>query len=209
MNPKEGRRRVGRERILQVAEEMFASQGYRAVSIRDIAHACGVTNAALYYHFPSKEALFREVMLRHLEHLRQAMVAAAQAQERFRDQLHAMLEVYATTLSKHRTSMFTWRRELLALKGAPPDERKALFQHAQRAVLAPLAQVIQQAIQRGELRPAAEALTLAAMLVGLVSGALYAQRAPNQEQVRQAVRQAVEIFLFGLRPPSADAATTP
>ncbi len=197
MSSKDGRRRVGRDRILQVAEEMFASQGYRAVSIRDIARACGVTNAALYYHFPSKEALFREVLLRHLDQLRERMVAAAQAHERFRDQLQAMLEVYATTLSRHRVSMFAWRRELLALKEASPDERKALIQQAQRAVLDPLAAVLQEAIQRGELRPAAPPTTLAAMLAGLVSGALYAQRTPSSEEVRQAVQQAVDIFLYG------------
>ncbi len=202
MSSKDGRRRVGRDRILQVAEEMFASQGYRAVSIRDIARACGVTNAALYYHFPSKEALFREVLLRHLDQLRERMVAAAQAHDRFRDQLQAMLEVYATTLSRHRVSMFAWRRELLALKEASPDERKALIQQAQRAVLEPLAAVLQEAIQRGELRPAAPSTTtLAAMLVGLVSGALYAQRAPSSEEIRQAVQHAVEIFLHGAHPP--------
>ena len=193
------RPRVGRDRILEVAEEMFAQQGYRAVSIRDIARACGVTNAALYYHFPSKEALFREVLHRHLDHLRERMLAAAQGQVHFRDKLHAMLEVYAATLRRHRTSMFVWRRELLALKGPSSHERKALFQYAQQAVLAPLGAVLAEAIREGEIHaPGEQATTLAAMLVGLVSGALFANRSPSDEEIRSAVRRAVEIFLFGV-----------
>ena len=200
MSPSAAKRpRVGRDRILEVAEEMFARQGYRAVSIRDIARACGVTNAALYYHFPSKKALFREVLQRHLEGLRERMLSAAQSQERFRDKLHAMLEVYAATLRRHRVSMFVWRRELLALKEAPSQERKALFQYAQQAVLTPLGAVLEKAIHDGEIHaPVEQAPTLAAMLVGLVSGALFAHRSPSDEEIRDAVHHAVEIFLFGV-----------
>jgi AcrR family transcriptional regulator len=52
-----GRRRGGdtRARIQQVALELFAEQGYEATSLREIAERLGVTKAALYYHFKSKE----------------------------------------------------------------------------------------------------------------------------------------------------------
>ena len=52
-----GRKRGGdtRARIQQVALELFAEQGYEATSLREIAERLGVTKAALYYHFKSKE----------------------------------------------------------------------------------------------------------------------------------------------------------
>jgi TetR/AcrR family transcriptional regulator, cholesterol catabolism regulator len=46
-----------RERILTEAAECFATQGYAATSIRDIARAVGVTVGAIYVHFPSKGRL--------------------------------------------------------------------------------------------------------------------------------------------------------
>lgn len=46
-----------RARILAVALKLFAEQGYAGTSIRDIAQALGVTKAALYYHFDSKEEI--------------------------------------------------------------------------------------------------------------------------------------------------------
>jgi AcrR family transcriptional regulator len=50
-----GRRGDTRARIQQVALELFAEQGYERTSLREIAEGLGVTKAALYYHFKSKE----------------------------------------------------------------------------------------------------------------------------------------------------------
>lgn len=41
--------------ILKTSLELFASKGYDAVSVRDIAKAAGVSEAALYKHFKGKE----------------------------------------------------------------------------------------------------------------------------------------------------------
>jgi AcrR family transcriptional regulator len=50
-----------RMRILAVALELFATQGYAGTSIRDIAEPMGMTKAALYYHFSSKEEILDAV----------------------------------------------------------------------------------------------------------------------------------------------------
>jgi len=44
-----------RSRVQEVALELFAEQGYEKTSLREIAERLGVTKAALYYHFKSKE----------------------------------------------------------------------------------------------------------------------------------------------------------
>jgi AcrR family transcriptional regulator len=49
------RRGDTRARIQQVALELFAEQGYERTSLREVAERLGVTKAALYYHFKSKE----------------------------------------------------------------------------------------------------------------------------------------------------------
>jgi len=54
-----GRRGDTRARIQQVALELFAEQGYERTSLREIAERLGVTKAALYYHFKSKEDIVR------------------------------------------------------------------------------------------------------------------------------------------------------
>src|SRR5882762_9867044 len=44
-----------RSRVQKVALELFAEQGYEKTSLREIAERLGVTKAALYYHFRTKD----------------------------------------------------------------------------------------------------------------------------------------------------------
>ena len=52
-----------RERILAAATELFAERGFEAVSIRDIAGACGLNESSLYNHFSGKNDLFTAVFM--------------------------------------------------------------------------------------------------------------------------------------------------
>jgi AcrR family transcriptional regulator len=52
-----GRRGNTRQRIQEIALELFAEHGYEKTSLREIAAELNVTKAALYYHFKSKEDL--------------------------------------------------------------------------------------------------------------------------------------------------------
>ena len=53
-----------RERILDVAEQLFAERGFAGTSVRDIAASAGLTAASLYNHFDGKEALYDAVLER-------------------------------------------------------------------------------------------------------------------------------------------------
>ena len=50
------------EAILAAAEELFAKQGFAAVSIREIALAAGVSKANVFHHFGTKDQLYKEVI---------------------------------------------------------------------------------------------------------------------------------------------------
>jgi AcrR family transcriptional regulator len=53
-----------RERILDVAQELFTRDGYDRTSLRDIADRLAITKAALYYYFERKEDILLELHLR-------------------------------------------------------------------------------------------------------------------------------------------------
>src|SRR5579862_256455 len=58
-HPHVGRGGDNRARVQQGPLELFAEQGYERTSLREIAERLGVTKAALYYHFKSKEDIVR------------------------------------------------------------------------------------------------------------------------------------------------------
>lgn len=51
-----------KERIVEVARELFAQQGVQKTSMREIADRLGLTKPALYYHFASREELVRRIV---------------------------------------------------------------------------------------------------------------------------------------------------
>ncbi|MGO8957745.1 MAG: TetR/AcrR family transcriptional regulator [Streptosporangiaceae bacterium] len=51
-----------RSRLRQLALQLFAEQGYEKTSLREIAERLGVTKAALYYYFKSKEDIVRSLV---------------------------------------------------------------------------------------------------------------------------------------------------
>ena len=55
-----------RDRILDLAEDMFAEAGIDKVSLRSVTAAAGVNVSAIHYHFGSKDELLRAIFIRRL-----------------------------------------------------------------------------------------------------------------------------------------------
>ena len=60
-------------RILDVAEDLFARQGYEGTSLRQIAQGAGLQEPGLYNHFSSKQGLYEAVLYRALNPMAEAM----------------------------------------------------------------------------------------------------------------------------------------
>ena len=61
------------KKILKVAGKLFGEQGYFGTSMSDIAREVGIVKSALYYHFDSKEKLFRELMKTSCQNLKKEL----------------------------------------------------------------------------------------------------------------------------------------
>jgi len=88
--PAEQRRR----QLLDVACVEFAARGFHATSMDDIAAAAGVTKPVLYQHFPSKRALFVELLDDVGHQLLQELVAATGAAHTGRERVEEGFAAY-------------------------------------------------------------------------------------------------------------------
>jgi AcrR family transcriptional regulator len=72
-----------RAQLIDVATTVFADKGYYGASMNDVAREAGVTKPVLYQHFPSKQALYLELVGEVSERLSTAVAeAAAEATDR-------------------------------------------------------------------------------------------------------------------------------
>ena len=106
-----------RRRIQEVALELFTEQGYEGTSLREIAERLGVTKAALYYHFKTKEEIVGSLIDDRLTLLRE-LVDWARAQPRTPDLRREVVRRYAAQLQdvKHSNIMRFAERNRTALR---------------------------------------------------------------------------------------------
>ncbi len=82
-----------RRQLLDVACEVFARSGFHDTSMDDVAEQAGVTKPVLYQHFPSKRALYRELLedtgAQLLTRLAEATGRATSGRERVQEGFHA------------------------------------------------------------------------------------------------------------------------
>jgi len=90
-----------RGRILEAAREHFLRLGFSPVTTEAIASAAGVSKATLYRHFPSKERLFREIVLEVLREIEAGIDTLINSRGRnFIEKLAAILSFMGIELSK-------------------------------------------------------------------------------------------------------------
>lgn len=140
-----------RDRILDVAERLFAESGVAGTSVRAITDSAGVNVAAVNYHFRTKEGLIRAVIERRLTGLEEARFVAfdalqARAQREGRgpsviELVEALIApVFAQALSDDPgwpnfirfISRLAWEPGVEAL--APPESSLRLFQRFDAAL---------------------------------------------------------------------------
>src|SRR3972149_438995 len=116
-----------RSRILATALRLFSRNGFHGTSVRTLARTVGLTEAAIYYHFPSKRAIVRALYeergfmaaLDELEHLpgdvplQQQLVANAVASAHLWSDNADMLGVVIAEVLRGDRAAQTVHRELM------------------------------------------------------------------------------------------------
>jgi AcrR family transcriptional regulator len=111
------------EAIQAAAFDLFARRGYLAASVREVMKACGLTQGALYNHFPSKNQLLATLIRTTQDGLEKRCAdAVAAVGDSPAAQLRAFVEAFTERHCERRTEALVANRDFEWLKPASLDE---------------------------------------------------------------------------------------
>ena len=149
------RSRARREQILDAAFHAFARRGYRDTVMDDIATAAETSKGGIYFHFPTKEAIFRELVRTTADRLAAKVERAVAEQADPIGRADAALRTVLLTFAGHRPMARLLFVDVMAAGRVFSDETSALHDRFARMI----AGYLDEAVQAGVIPPVDTGLT--------------------------------------------------
>lgn len=192
---------AGRDRIVEVAFELFLTHGYERTSMATLVRVTGLSKGAVYHHFSGKEAL-RDAVIEHfwLRYMRMPDASpATEGPARFADRLHQLARGYAdllmavTRLAGDPVAYYRFIIDAFA-------ETRPLVLEAIAQTRDSLATAALQAQADGELTTALAAERIAVHCVALIEGAGLLCGMDPERDPHSTLARTVDDFLTTARP---------
>jgi AcrR family transcriptional regulator len=191
-----------RERILDVAWDLFRTLGYQKTAVADIARELGMSPANVYRFFPSKSAINEAIAARLLEGICGELEAIAMGPGPAPDRLRAMLRL----LHARHLALFFSQKRMHDMVSAAMSEHWGVIAAFVERIEAAMARVVADGTARGEFAPAEPAAAARLLKQGtlcwthpvLISDALD-KRLVDEAQMAAELDQMLDLLLRGLR----------
>jgi AcrR family transcriptional regulator len=181
-----------REQIFAAAAQLFATRGYTAATMNELAAACGVSKATLYHYVRDKQDLLLQISVNHVARLEGLVVAVLALKlspnAHLRELIQRFMQVYAGAQNEHRVLT----EDVKFLDAA--DLRKVLA--GQRRVVTAFAAAL--CALRPELQTAKLDKPLAMLLFGMMNWTFTWLKADGALTHQGLADLVVALFLGGL-----------
>lgn len=155
---KEQNEKIREERKAQILQEallLFSSKGLSATKIQDIAEAVGMAQGLIYHYFPSKEAIYLELIDRALDKLQQATQSLQDTPCSAKEKITLSIEKILNTITE--SEAFTQTCRLIAQatnSSAIPEKAKQWIEAKRDLPYQEMAKIFAQGQEEGTIIPA-------------------------------------------------------
>jgi AcrR family transcriptional regulator len=181
------------EILLQGLEEIFLGEGFRRVTIAELAARLQCSRRSLYELAESKEALFLAVLGRVLSRIERGGRAAAATAKAAGDKIPAFIEPGLTELRNATSSFFA------DIASYPPAAKRLRDHQAVREQ--ELCALIERGVRSGQCRRIHAEVAACALLAAYRAITEPAFLSNVDVSLREAVEEARDLFLYGLLHP--------
>jgi AcrR family transcriptional regulator len=115
-------RSVTRAQVMGAAMTLFAAQGYRGTTMKDIASQLGIRAPSLYNHVTSKQELLQEIMFGTMRTLIADHEAAVATTDDVVEQVRRSMEAHVRYHARYRREAHIGNREIASLEQPARDE---------------------------------------------------------------------------------------
>jgi TetR/AcrR family transcriptional regulator len=154
-----------REKILDVAEALFARRGYTGVGLREVAVAAGLGKSSLFHHFRSKTQLYCEVLARVLERIREPLDVVLESTDDPARKLDRCVDALVDSLAEHPPTARLLLRSLFEEDDLSPEAPGVLaVEQSLSELLERLQQLLSEGVEAGVFRPVSVPHTLQTLI---------------------------------------------
>ncbi|MCR2822207.1 TetR/AcrR family transcriptional regulator [Lederbergia panacisoli] len=132
--------------ILDVATRLFLEHGYQLVSMDDVAQACGVTKATVYYYYSKKAELFTDAMVKMMMRIRKQMNQILSSDRPLKERLYTFADSFLrATIAIDVKSFFNEANTSLSVTQIQE------IKNAEKQMYKVLEEALEEAMLKGEI----------------------------------------------------------
>ncbi|WP_164670097.1 TetR/AcrR family transcriptional regulator [Virgibacillus doumboii] len=183
------------EFIIQTASRLFLEKGYPNISVDDVAKACNVTKATIYYYYVSKAELFTETMVQMMIHIQEKMSGYLQENLPLKARL-----IKITNAHLQATVDIDMNGLTKGMENALSAEQQERIQQAEGNLYQALESVFIAAMEQNEIRKINPRFAVHAYLALMKTGNVNREQDKLFPSTDETANQIVELFWHGISP---------
>lgn len=192
-----------RKKLINAALELFSNKGYHGTTMDDIAQKANVAKGTVYYNFPSKAALFAELVVEGINYILNRVELKLNNEEKRSEQIREIINLLIGICFKYDNLAIILFHEL---GNSLDKEVKKVIEARMKKLVKYIEEIIAYGVKQGEFKKIDPKITAAALL-GTINGVFSSYiKIPAKQRVEneKIVEQVQTIILQGISKENID-----